>query len=138
MIEASLLAIVIFVIFVLSLLNDGLRRRWPAAALTRIELIFIYVLLTTSLGLAGLGQIQFLNQTLGGLFHGATPRNHWDRFFPYVPRWWVPDRSVLDAYYKGGSSFFTLDHLHGWALPVLTWCGFIVVLISAELRQGPA
>ena len=57
LIEASLLVIVVFVLFALVLLNETVKRWWPALALTRAELIVIYIMQTTSLGLAGLGQI---------------------------------------------------------------------------------
>ncbi len=133
LIEASLLAIVVFTLFLITLVNDVVRRRRPRAALTRVELIFIYVMQTTSVGLAGLGQIQFLNQALGGAYYYATPENHWEKFFAYIPRWWVPDRDVLETYFKGGSTFFTLAHLRGWAVPILVWTGFILTLLFCFL-----
>jgi hypothetical protein len=88
---------------------------------------------TVSVGLAGLGQIQFLNQALAGAFYYATNDNGWLEFHPYIPRWWVPDRAVLDPYYKGNSTFFTLAHMRGWATPVLVWTGFILVLLFSFL-----
>jgi hypothetical protein len=133
LIEASLLAIVVFTLFVLTIGNDLLRQRWPAAALTRAELLCIYVIQTTSVGLAGLGQVQFLNQALAGAYHFATPENHWAAFQKYIPAWWVPNRDVLDAYYKGGSTLFTAEHLRGWIVPILVWSGFSLTLVFCFL-----
>jgi hypothetical protein len=133
LIEASLLVIVVFVLFLLVLLNEAVRRRWPGAALTQAELILIYAMQTTSVGLAGLGQLQFLNQALAGAFYYATPDNHWADFHPYIPRWWVPEPQVLDAYYKGGSSLFAAGHLRGWAVPILVWTGFILLMLFCFL-----
>ena len=133
LIEASVLAIAVFVLFVLILINDLLRRKWPRLALTRLELIFVYVMQTTSLGLAGLGQIQFLNQALGGAFYYATDENGWKRFHPDIPRWWVPDEEALSGYYKGNSTLFTLEHLRGWAVPILVWSLFLLLLLFGFL-----
>jgi hypothetical protein len=128
MIEASLMPAVVFTLFLLALLNEAVRRRWPGAALTRAELLVVYLLQGVSIGLAGLGQIQFLNQVLGAAFHFATPDNGWTDFLPHIPAWWVPDRDVLYDYYSGGSTFFTAAHLRGWARPIIVWTGFILLL----------
>jgi hypothetical protein len=133
LIEASLLVIVVFVLFLLVLANEAVRRRWPGAALTQAELLLVYVMQTTSVGLAGLGQIQFLNQALAGVRHPSAAQNRWTEFLPYVPRWWAPDAAVLPAYYKGGSTFFTAEHLRGWATPILVWTGFILLLLFCFL-----
>jgi hypothetical protein len=132
LIEASLLVIVVFVLFLLVLVNEAVRRRWPAAALTQAELLLVYVMQTTSVGLAGLGQIQFLNQALAGVYHPAAPAR-WAEFHPYVFRWWVPDPTALAAYYKGGSTFFTAAHMRAWATPILAWTGFILLLLFGFL-----
>lgn len=133
LIEASLLVIVVFVLFCLVLLNEAVRQRWPAAALTREELILVYLMQTVSVGLAGLGQIQFLNQALAGAFYYATPGNGWAQFHPYIPRWWVPDPAVLPAYYRGNSTFFTAEHLRAWAVPIVAWSSFILLLLFGFL-----
>src|SRR5437773_9996015 len=62
LIEGSLLAIVVFALFLIVLANDRVLRWRPSAALSRAELIVVYVMQTTSVGIAGLGQLQFLNQ----------------------------------------------------------------------------
>jgi len=133
LIEASLLAIVVFTLFLMVLANELLKRWLPRLAFTRAELIVVYVMQTTSVGLAGLGQIQFLNQALGGAYYYATPENKWSQFQPLIPRWWVPDKAVLDTYYKGGDTLFTLEHLRGWAVPIFVWCGFILVMLFGFL-----
>jgi Family of unknown function (DUF6785)/Domain of unknown function (DUF6784) len=130
LIEASLLVIVVFVLFVLVLLNDLVRRHWPGAALTPVELILVYAMQTTSVGLAGLGQMQFLNQALAGAF---MPGSDWSAFHPYIARWWVPDPAVLGDYYKGDSTFFTAAHVRGWIVPILAWSVFMLLMLSCFL-----
>src|SRR5207245_11454223 len=60
LIEASLLVIVVFVLFGLTLLNEALRTVAPRFTFSQGELLTTYVMLTTSVGIAGLGQMQFL------------------------------------------------------------------------------
>lgn len=134
LIEGSLLPIVVFVLFGLVLLNNGVRFLRPGLALTRSELLIVYVMQTTSVGLAGLGQIQFLNQALAGAYGQARPEDGWENLFHrYIPRWWTPDPAVLPDYYAGNSTLWTGEHLRGWAVPFVVWSGFIVVLLFSFL-----
>lgn len=134
LIESSLLPIVVFLLFVLVLVNDLLRRFLPRFALTRAELLIVYVMQTTTVGLAGLGQMQFLSQALAGAYGFATPANDWEGLFHrFIPRGWTPDPAVLDAYYKGNSTFFTPAHILGWLVPIIVWSGFILTLIFTFL-----
>lgn len=130
-VEASLVVIAVFTLFGLALLNEVLRRRAPRWVFSRGELLTVYMMLTTSLGIAGLGGMQVLPQALGAAFYFARPENGWSDFHPLIPRWLVPARGVIDAFYKGDSSFFTRAHLLGWAVPILVWSVFIVVLLGA-------
>jgi hypothetical protein len=133
LIEASLLPLAVFVLFGLTLCNHLVRRRWPELALSQAELLIVYVMQTTSVGIAGLGQMQFLSQALAGAYGFSTPENHWEVFHPMIPRWWVPDPDVLGDFYRGDSTLFTADHLRGWAVPVLVWCGFLGVMLFCFL-----
>lgn len=130
LVEASLLMIVVFVLFLLVLLNEWVRRHHPRQALTPPELITVYILLTSSVGLSGLGEMQFLNQALAGAW---SPAQDWKAFYPYIPSWWVPDPAVLPAYFKGGSTFFTPEHLRGWAAPIAAWTLFTLLKVTCFL-----
>ena len=70
--------------------------------------------------------MQFLNQALAGAW---SPAQDWKAFYPYIPSWWVPDPAALPAYFKGGSTFFTPEHVRGWAVP-----GGIITMPMAWLR----
>lgn len=126
LIEGSLLPLVVFSLFVLHLGNSLLRRWLPAASLTRGELLFVYVLQSATVGVAGLGQIQFLNQALAGAYLHTRPENGWaERFHRFIPPGWTPDPAVLTAYHEGHSTLFTARHLRGWVGPMLLWSGFM-------------
>jgi hypothetical protein len=124
---------VVFALFVLVLLNEALRAVAPRLTFSQGELLTTYAMLTTSVGIAGLGQMQFLPQALGGAFYFATPENRWSELHPLISAWLVPARAVLDPFYKGHSTLFTRAHLLGWALPLAAWCSFIVALLGAML-----
>jgi hypothetical protein len=133
LIEASLIVIVVFVLFGLVLLNEALRRWAPSLVFSQGELLTAYVMQTTSVGVAGLGQMQFLIQALGGAFYFATPENRWSDFHHFIARWLVPRQDVLDAFYTGNSTLLTWGHICGWAGPMAAWCVFILAMAGAML-----
>src|SRR5271154_1322133 len=51
---------VVFAILILMLLNAMLRRWLPGLALGQAELLFVYVMQTTSIAISGVGMMQFL------------------------------------------------------------------------------
>lgn len=133
LIEGSLLPLAVFTFFLLVAVNSLLQRASPRLALSRVELLFVYVMQTTSLGVAGLGQLQFLNQALVGIYRPSPTDSQWKDYLPFVPHWWVPDPAVVADYLKGNSTLFTREHLRGWAIPFVVWTGFILVLYFAFL-----
>src|SRR3954447_22385557 len=112
-VEASLVVIAVFSLFSLVLLNEALRRWVPRLVFGQGELLTIYVMLTTSLGIAGLGCMQILPQELGAVFYFASPENGWTDLHSLIPHWLVPNPAVLDAFYRGNSTLFTRAHLLG-------------------------
>ena len=70
---------------------------------------------------------------LGGAYYFVKPENKWAEFHPFIPRWWVPDPGVLPEYYAGSSTLFTAAHLRGWAVPILVWCGFLLLMLFCFL-----
>src|SRR6266571_4857954 len=130
-VEASLVVIAVFTLFLLALLNAALRRWVPRWVFSRGELLTVYAMLTPSLGIAGLNGLQVLPHALGSAFYLARPENGWSEFYPLIPRWMVPAPEVLEAFYKGNSTLFTREHLLGWAVPILVWSVFLVVLLGA-------
>ena len=130
-VEASLVVIAVFTLFLLALVNAGLRRWAPRWVFSRGELLTVYAMLTPSLGIAGLNGLQVLPHALGSAFYFARPENGWSDYHPLIPRWMVPAREVLEPFYKGNSTLFTRQHLLGWAVPILVWSVFLVVLLGA-------
>ncbi len=133
LVAMSLIIAVVIVLFVLVMANLALKKWTPRIAFSQAELMYVYVMLTVSVGISGIGMGQFLVPQLGNLYHFANETNRWHEFWPYVPRWFVPQRSVLRDFYAGQSTFYTWEHFTGWLVPILTWSAFIIVMLFCML-----
>jgi uncharacterized protein DUF6785/uncharacterized protein DUF6784 len=133
LVAMSLIIAAVILLFLLVMVNLSLKKWAPRLAFSQAELMYIYVMLTVSVGISGIGMGQFLVPQLGNLYHFANETNKWDQFWPYVPHWFVPNRKALPAFYAGQSSFYTWEHFTGWLIPILTWSGFIVVMLFCML-----
>jgi hypothetical protein len=129
----SLIIGAVFSLFVLICLNGLLRRLAPRWMFTQAELMFIYVMQTVSIGISGIGMMQFLITLLGNAFIYDTPANGWkDLFYRAIPMHLVPHQDVLDRFYKG-NDHLTLTYLAGWAVPIFWWTVFLCTLIGSML-----
>ncbi|HIE50280.1 MAG TPA: hypothetical protein EYP85_00850 [Armatimonadetes bacterium] len=127
----SLLFTVVFILFVLALLNLPLRRWWPRVALRDGELLTIYILLAVGAALSGCDVGQTLVHILGAPFHFATPENGWAAHFHRdLPRWLlVSDQQALRGFYNGASTLYRWDNFRPWLKPVAGWMVFIFLLL---------
>jgi hypothetical protein len=127
----SLSVAVVFALLVLLLLNGALRRWLPRLALDRSELLFVYVMQTSSIAISGVGMMQFLHIGLANVYWYATPENQWaEKYHPLLKSWAFPDPKYLRGYYLGQTTFFTREHMLAWLSPILVWTGFILVLLT--------
>ena len=79
---------VIFLLLLLILLNRLLTRFTPRVALSRADLLTLYVMLSIASAISGHNQLIGLAPILGYPFWFATPENEWvTLFFSYIPRW---------------------------------------------------
>lgn len=130
----SLIIAVVFALFVLIMINLALKRFAPKWAFTQAELMYIYIMQTVSIGISGIGMMQFLATFCGNVFYYGTPENKWkETFLPLIRPWLLPKESVMKAFYTGQSTFWTQEHVMGWMAPILVWSGFIVVLLWVML-----
>ena len=117
----SLFYNVVFTLFVLILLNKVIQIIFPKQALRPAEFVTVYTMLSLATAVGGFDTIQVLI---------------------HLPRWLtVDDMVVLEGYYRGESSFYTLTHIKGWARPVLGWTaflttmGFVMVCLNSLFRK---
>ncbi|MCC6442362.1 MAG: hypothetical protein IT210_02780 [Armatimonadetes bacterium] len=125
-----LLVTPVFMLFVLTLLNLLVRRKWPRAALDQGELLTVYIMVVISCTLAGHDMLQNLFGVIGHPYWLATPENKWqEKFFRYLPEWlFVRDKEALRGFYTGNRNPFTWDIVRFWVGPLAFWGLFVFVL----------
>lgn len=125
----SLFFHVIFMVLLLTALNALFRLKFPKQALTQPELLTVYIMLSLASAVMGRDTLENLLPVLGHLFYFADATNRYDRFWPHVPKWMAPhDLSALKAYYTGTTSLYTVQALKAWAMPVVFWVCFMLLL----------
>jgi hypothetical protein len=125
----SLIISVVAFLLLLIAVNQAVRHFSIKHALTQSELLLVYAINATTVGISGIGIMQFLVTELPAPFYYATPSNHWDNWKHYLRSWAFPDKSVVAAFYKGRSSLFVEGHFAGWVTPIIVWSVFLFVLI---------
>lgn len=125
----------IYILLILSLLNVPLRRYLPRLALNSLELMTIYIMVSIGSALISSDLQGVLITLMGYPAYFATDTNNWDKVFSGVlPTWlMVTDKSVMVGFYKGNSSFFTLEHMSAWARPIIAWTLFLWALLMMML-----
>jgi len=131
----SLFPTVVFTLALVTSVNQALRRWAPRWAFTPGELAGVYAMTSVGAALAGHDVIKQLVPYLGNAFWYATPENDWaSSIQPYLPTWLtVRDRSILQGWYEGGSTFWRQDVVRAWTAPFLWWTLFAVVILIAML-----
>jgi hypothetical protein len=131
----SLFYNVIFILFVITILNVLLVKWLPKLALNHGELLIIYVMLSVASAICGLDMVRVLVSMLIDSHWLATPENEWgDIFWRYIPDWvTVADRKILQGYVEGQSSFYDSRIWKAWLIPGLAWSGFIILIAFVML-----
>lgn len=126
---------VLLTLVVLAGVNAMLRRWWPRGALTRAEMITVYIMLSLVSALASIDMLDALVCLMPYAHWHATAENRWeDLFFQYLPQHWiVSDINAVRGFYTGGTTLYRLDHLMAWAGPVALWLVFLVALTTVML-----
>lgn len=125
----------IYLLLVLSLLNLFCRKHAPALALTRLELLALYAMVSVGSALISSDMLGILVTLMGYPTYFADSSNNWNQLFSGVlPSWLtVTNRDALAGFYRGNSTFFTDEHIRAWLLPVCLWSLFIWALFGMML-----
>lgn len=126
----------IFMLFMICLGNLLIKRAYPSLALSRSELLVIYIMIVIGAALASHDLIQNLFGTIGHPHFMANDSNQYEKlFWRYLPDgWFVNDMTALKGFYAGG-----VDHpfmwmiLRFWVVPLALWGLLILVLIAMML-----
>lgn len=128
---AHLIGFPLFALFLLAAVNFFLfKAHFPKWHLTPQELTVVYAMLVSAGTIVNHDMSDNLFATIGHPFWRADATNNWDSlFFPHIPKWLaVTDRWVLKGFYLGGTSFYQLDYIRAWLLPLAAWSALIAVL----------
>jgi len=125
----------IFTLLVLTAANLLVRSRWPRLALSRVELITIYVMLSITSGVCSHLFLMPLVSAMGYAFFFRTPENGWDKLFvERLPKWLtVNDPESLKNFYYGNSTLYDPVNFMPWLVPVIAWSAFAAVLLFTML-----
>jgi hypothetical protein len=102
----------------------------PRWAFSRVELLVIYVMVTSASVVAGHDQLQILISTLAAFIGRATPENQFASLVhPSLPRHLVvTDPKVIGPLFSGGSSLYAAGHWRAWLRP-LGWWGLLAMTL---------
>lgn len=127
---ASLFFNAVFTLFVLVCINFFLQRYAPTIALSRQELLVIYIMIVMASTIAEYALVAGLMGSLTHIFWFATPENEYaELFLEHIPSWiTVSDMDVLRGYFEGESSFYWVENWRAWVVPLAMWGGFIFML----------
>lgn len=131
----SLFFNVVFFLFVIAGINLLIKRFLPSIALSKGELLVVYMMLCIATSITALDYMQVLMPLMSHAFWFATPENEWrELFFQYLPTWLtVREPHALNGYYNGNSSLYIARNVTAWLVPVLSWSAFIVTLLFVML-----
>lgn len=116
----------IAVLILLVWLNTLLRRWKEGWALSRGEILLIYLFVAVAISLAGCGIVRFLFALLGTPFYFYTAENEWEKLHPLLPDWLVPhDIEAVRQLYEGAEGW---PPYRAWGLPLLMWSLFFGLL----------
>jgi hypothetical protein len=107
------------------------RRLFPL--LGRREVLWMYAVVTATVGISTMGMVQFLVTSLAAPFWFANAGNRWEEFWAHIPAWVAPrSPEVVKGFFVGQSSLYLPQVWKAWLVPVLVWEGFIAVLLVAQ------
>ena len=109
----------VFCLFILVLVNLGLQRYLPRTALTKPELLIIYVMMCMGSTVGGHGFMHMLVPIMAHVYWFATPENDWaNLIWPHLPKWMVvSDGTALTNHYIRRILFLYLCKSTGVAGP---------------------
>jgi hypothetical protein len=116
-------------------LNAAVKRIAPRWAFSRVELLVIYLMVTSASVLAGHDQLAILVAALTIVIGHATPENQWaTQVHPLLPRRLVvTDPAAIGPLFKGASSLYSGGHWRAWIGPLGLWALFAIIIVWVML-----
>jgi len=123
----------VFLLFLVALMNLGLRLAAPRLALSQGELLVAVIMMIVACSIPSWGFVMNLISLMAGVQYFATPGNQWDRLVhPYLE--WpllIADPEVARGFYEGTPG--KPVPWAAWLGPLAWWLAFALVLFFVEL-----
>ena len=111
-------------------------------ALTKADLVMVYVMMLMALTAPGQAFIVYLIPTIGGIQYHATPGNQWaDLYIPHIVDWITPqDPRAIQYMYEGLPKGASIPW-GAWVTPLACWyvlflvLGFMMICLSTILHR---
>ncbi len=127
-----LLSSVLGILFFILILNSAFKRFLPSFVLAPSEMMVIFTMTTVAATISGNDLLQILLPNLMYPFYLGAPSMGFDKFFQYIPRWFMPqDKELITGFYLGNDDFwrfFRPEVFKAWAGPLLFWSLFLFTL----------
>ncbi len=125
----------IFILLCLTLINRGVRRVAPRAALERGEMLLVYSILSIGSAVAGHDMLQVFVPMLTYSFKHATAGNDWANLVnPRLPAGlFIGDEKIYAGYYYGHDTVWRMHYIRAWMPVVLAWTAFVSTLLFVML-----
>ncbi|HIE51653.1 MAG TPA: hypothetical protein EYP85_07815 [Armatimonadetes bacterium] len=114
------------------LLNPLLGRLRPQWALSRAEVMVVFIILAITPVINSVGGVRVWLPSLNVLHYFDTPENNFSRFWPYIPAWYGPrDSEVIRQLYEGSDTGQVPWGV--WLKPLFLWGCFFVAFFWTTL-----
>jgi len=123
----------IFLLFAVSAANLWLVRRRPRVALSSLELLALYAMVSVGSAILSADMLTILVTCIGYPAYFADDANRWRTLFEGVlPTWLVAqDRDAVAGFFRGSDTLWRAHHLLAWAAPAAAWSVFVWAIVGA-------
>jgi len=127
--------IFLILIFFLNTVLRWLGRRW---ALTRAELVIIFIMMLVASSIPGTGYVLLALSVPAGMWYYATDENKWATRFiePYVPSALVPPKGHAVTWFYEGLPHGASVPWGAWLHPIIWWSAYALVFWFAYFCLG--
>lgn len=131
----SLLFNTIFILLCLTVLNRGVGRYFPRAALQRGELLLVYSILCIGSCVSGHDMLEVFVPMLTWTFKHATNSNNWANLInPHLRKpLFVSNEDIYRSYYIGNDTIWRWKYIQAWLPVTLYWTLFVSLILMVML-----
>lgn len=108
-------------------LNPLLRTIRERLALTRAEILTIYIFIAIAISMAGVGVVRFWLALITAPFYFASPSNRLESLYEWIPAWLtVKDTELIHHLYEKSPTGKV--PWEAWLVPIVVWTAFFLAL----------